>query len=40
MKQIKNNILKKEINKLNNYLYLLIIFIALGSLFIAIGIGT
>ena len=38
MKQIKNNILKKEINKLNNYLYLLIIFIALGSLFIAIGI--
>lgn len=38
MKKIKNNILKKEINKLNNYLYIFIIFIALGALFIAIGI--
>ena len=35
---MKNNKLKKEINKLNHYLYICIILIALGALFIAIGI--
>ena len=38
MKKITNNILKKEIKTINNFLYLFIVFLALGALFIAIGI--
>ena len=35
---MKSKILSKESKKINNYLYAFIIFIALGALFIAIGI--
>ena len=38
MKKIKNITLKKEIKKLNNSLYIFIIFLVLGALFIAFGI--
>ncbi len=38
MKKITNNILKKEIKKINNNIYVFLIFIALGGLLIAIGI--
>lgn len=35
---MKNSILNKEYKKINNYLYVFIIFLALGALFIALGI--
>lgn len=38
MKKIRNDTLKKELKIINNYLYIFIIFIALGALFIALGI--
>ena len=38
IKKIKNITLKKEIKKLNNSLYIFIIFLVLGALFIAFGI--
>ena len=38
MKKITNKILKKEFKKLNIYLYIFILFLALGALLIAIGI--
>ncbi len=38
MKKIKNNTLKKELKKFNNYLYIFLIFFALSILFIAFGI--
>ena len=38
MTQIKNMTLKKEIKKQNNSLYIFIIFLVLGALFIAFGI--
>lgn len=38
MKKIKNEKIKKEMKKINNHLYVFIIFLALGVLFIAIGI--
>lgn len=38
MQIIKNYLLKKELKKINNYLYIFLIFIALGLLFIGFGI--
>ena len=38
MTKIKNMTLKKEIKKQNNSLYIFIIFLVLGALFIAFGI--